>query len=744
MGLASGGSTIAPLRPVPEGVGYLESLAASAANSKKVTQITGGTTKAAFKSALASGNVRSFLALTTASDVMVLSAPQVVSENGTDKVVVSLSNDISDTPTCNQTSLENFAGYGYHPVSKATHDHYLQLLDGEDSKFQAPSKLYSVDENHVLRPCVETAGEFYVYLLPTNMPLNNGTVPCQGPADESLFSALGPDESLWAEVKTTSPQLYGDTQTAIIDNLAALDVPKLKTGQHHERTSSVLALTGISAADMASLSGALGAIRDQLRAASEMNKPIPRKQAAPVTDISVAASGATGATATVADADVTRKSQQNILKWVALRSGYRVDTDGTCTVLVANLDDNFRDFAAASDNAERESCMLTINQEREGAKKKNFDMIAVCAKPIDSTNLVNSLLASASFAQHPIRRREDLSNNNALRIGHFDSVTSAAQRRQDQERNNQERQGESKSLLSKANTKLPVITSVTSGSAGRAGSNLLHFFGGASTTTIPTEYHTIDSLLRPVIGLNLSQGFAAAKEDTASLVKGADHTALGMLDEITTSFLQCAHKTSNLKCFESGDFSSFDPTALLKAIDLSQKYEERLSDFITNRTPLQTSAIWLFSSDRAREEQQTRDDMRREIMREMEASGPARDRKPAARKTPPQADGRDNGPAKLARGDTAGDICTTAGVRRLTLPPLGSLSKSPCAAFLRDGYLCRFGDRCNHDHTRINDLPPEDQKAWVRHVGTSPDLKFNPARVASRIVNMPLAEAARA
>ena len=75
-------------------------------------------------------------------------------------------------------------------------------------------------------------------------------------------------------------------------------------------------------------------------------------------------------------------------------------------------------------------------------------------------------------------------------------------------------------------------------------------------------------------------------------------------------------------------------------------------------------------------------------------------------------------------------------------PPVAKLTEEACGIYHTDGTVCRWGRRCKYSYVDINDLGTQDQKAWVRHILTNPNLRFNPDMVNARIRGMTLADAA--
>lgn len=216
-----------------------------------------------------------------------------------------------------------------------------------------------------------------------------------------------------------------------------------------------------------------------------------------------------------------------------------------------------------------------------------------------------------------------------------------------------------------------------------------------------------------------------------------DHSIAGWFDRILTSYFEFALNTRTLQCIEQKDFRDCDYTGLDRTLKLIDNAINEVSSFIANHTELPKGILWLCSAEKKLHDHRAREELKKSLLAELGAQ------KPPARKSPPHNASNDRPPAKSPRGDTAGDIIVREGVRRMDLPPRGSLLVNPCGAFLREGFYCRHGQNCRNDHTRINDLSDQDQKAWVRHVTTHPDLSFNTERVASRIANMSLASAAR-
>jgi hypothetical protein len=117
------------------------------------------------------------------------------------------------------------------------------------------------------------------------------------------------------------------------------------------------------------------------------------------------------------------------------------------------------------------------------------------------------------------------------------------------------------------------------------------------------------------------------------------------------------------------------------------------------------------------------------------------DDNPRAPKAPRQP------PSTFAPADRSGDIiCSLPFTERMLLPRITKEDDKPCAAWYRDGSVCKRA-KCTHSHCPIDDLCAESQKEWIRHVKATKSLIFNPKRVKSAacsISNMRPAAAAAA
>jgi len=270
---------------------------------------------------------------------------------------------------------------------------------------------------------------------------------------------------------------------------------------------------------------------------------------------------------------------------------------------------------------------------------------------------------------------------------------------------------------------------------------LLAIFGRGRADERPDGYSDMSSTLGPLIATVLRPAFDNACLETASEFRGTYHAVGTMWDRLVSHYCEFALNPHNLKCWQSGDYDLVDSSKLDAFRAYAVEAKAQLQSFVVNCQELPKSVFYLHSVEKLLWEKKKRELLRQEILAAMPPPPPPR--ADLKRKSPPaaHADG-ERPPARAPRNDTAGDICVQEGVRRLELPPRGSLSSNPCAANLRAGFYCRFGSSCRNDHTRINQLSVPDQKAWVRHVGTRPDLSFNTDRVSARIVSMPLSEAA--
>ena len=97
------------------------------------------------------------------------------------------------------------------------------------------------------------------------------------------------------------------------------------------------------------------------------------------------------------------------------------------------------------------------------------------------------------------------------------------------------------------------------------------------------------------------------------------------------------------------------------------------------------------------------------------------------------------------RSKTVGDIIVTGDMTSKAMCPdhrNNKMTKQPCGQAMRNGATCKWKGRCEFNHTPIDELCSKDQKAWVRKILTTPNLRFNPATVKESIRNMTLDQAA--
>jgi len=73
---------------------------------------------------------------------------------------------------------------------------------------------------------------------------------------------------------------------------------------------------------------------------------------------------------------------------------------------------------------------------------------------------------------------------------------------------------------------------------------------------------------------------------------------------------------------------------------------------------------------------------------------------------------------------------------RMPLPKITDPKERPCAAFYRQGHICKRGDRCKYSHVSIDKLSPATQKEWIAHVRSNDTISFNPKRVKSALASM--------
>ena len=119
------------------------------------------------------------------------------------------------------------------------------------------------------------------------------------------------------------------------------------------------------------------------------------------------------------------------------------------------------------------------------------------------------------------------------------------------------------------------------------------------------------------------------------------------------------------------------------------------------------------------------------------------DDNPRATKAP-----RQPSPAVAAvPGDCGGNvICSIHFTERMPLPRITNPKEKPCAAWYREGHICKRA-KCTYSHCPIDLLTPDSQKEWSRHVKATESLVFNPKGVkcgACSISNMRPAAAAAA
>ena len=93
--------------------------------------------------------------------------------------------------------------------------------------------------------------------------------------------------------------------------------------------------------------------------------------------------------------------------------------------------------------------------------------------------------------------------------------------------------------------------------------------------------------------------------------------------------------------------------------------------------------------------------------------------------------------------DKAGDVVYKGAERRMPTPDITVKGKRPCGAWYRDGIFCRFGADCKFDHTPVDKLPSDAQKAWIAVVKGTDQMSFHPSRVTIGIssINASLAKA---
>lgn len=740
LGLASTtGTTIGPLKHVSV-AGYLQTQAANKDNHDKVKQLMSVTTGAAQLSAIKQGKYHGGLTKITDNDFKTVLCPQVgKTAAGDPVVVVSLTNELDGNPMLNTARVDSFTSAGYVPVSDVAHKGYLDALDGDDTIFAPPTTIEVGSDDDLHGDLKE--GTYHVYIFPKVLALKNGSTPCQGPADEALISSLesasdlGVSAAFWCNcVAEYNETTFASLQEKLSARREELGLTKIKNGCPHDKSSNLLKLEGIPATNLSYLTEQIGLINQKFTAAAQIQCPIPRK-------VPTAAS-AHSMTGTMAgsDADSTLPGNQNmnVLKYESLGASYRKSANGTWETLPALVDDEWSLFLRAKTMHDRSSSFNKIRQTL--AESDGLDMLTLNAGTDYLPAIIVTAIGVCNFATTPIRGAECLARSPSLLFLHLGPRAKSIlleEEQKDTQRNFQLAQGEKGTNLHSLSTKLHSITTLTHDSALRSMCTLLNYLRSSRKSTLPDGSIDIITMMEPLLGLCLKQAFRDARSQTKESFPGTDTSIVTHLDRIITSYFDFGLATRTLRCveqkaFEECDYSALDRT--LKYIDVAMC---EVTSFISSHTEIPKGIVWLCSAEKKLYDHRKREELKKSLMAELGAQ------KPPARKSPPHNAAQDRPPAKAPRGDTAGDIIVREGVRRMDLPPRGSLLVNPCGAFLREGFYCRHGQNCRNDHTRINDLSDQDQKAWVRHVTTHPDLNFNTERVNSRIANMSLASAAR-
>ena len=84
-------------------------------------------------------------------------------------------------------------------------------------------------------------------------------------------------------------------------------------------------------------------------------------------------------------------------------------------------------------------------------------------------------------------------------------------------------------------------------------------------------------------------------------------------------------------------------------------------------------------------------------------------------------------------GERLGCIIYPTSEANMPLPQFLQRSDRTCAAAIRDGYVCRHGERCMFSHDKLDNMSEALQRLWVNHAINTPDMFFNPVRVNSTL-----------
>jgi len=141
-----------------------------------------------------------------------------------------------------------------------------------------------------------------------------------------------------------------------------------------------------------------------------------------------------------------------------------------------------------------------------------------------------------------------------------------------------------------------------------------------------------------------------------------------------------------------------------------------------------------YNSEEKKEEDANKEHKNKLLLQKI-ALGTKRGREPPAETTPKepkrQATGATNEPTRNSDLIFLGDDKDC-----MPLPRISNPQERPCAAFHRQGQICKRGDGCKFSHAPIDELTPESQKEWISHVRATESLSFNPKRVKSALCTL--------
>lgn len=239
----------------------------------------------------------------------------------------------------------------------------------------------------------------------------------------------------------------------------------------------------------------------------------------------------------------------------------------------------------------------------------------------------------------------------------------------------------------------------------------------------PIVYRGIELLLRSLCRIAFKRRLAAL-DKYQQLV--TIYYAFNAADRFIRSLFKGAIKPAHTRAMMDANWAKVDTDIITRALHQLQDDIRRLNNFADVGELLPECLI--FVNSQARKQLKDEED-RAAFARLSKESGSKRSGSALGNSTSKKQQTTIQGATNRAE-NKAGDIIFASNAVRMPMPPqLLSRDKKPCGPFYRDGKSCKWGPRCNFDHTPIDRLSAADKKIWADFVGSTPSLSFNTSRV---------------